>query len=108
MALAWEERMKTFGLSYERIDYSFEKGGMLLKVNSLARSDTSLIRGELIANEKKEQEAVASAITQVDELLAKIETVKKTASQEKVEAQKANEELVHQLEANKAKLRKLS
>ena len=104
MAIAWEELIKAFGLSYERIDYNFEKGGMLLTLNSLERSNTSLLHSEALTSEKQEQEAIASAITQVDELLAELEQVKQVASSEKSKAQQAVDELKQQLEAQGGEL----
>ena len=41
MALAWEQQLQAFGVHYQRVDYSFEKSGLLLSLNSLAGIDTS-------------------------------------------------------------------
>ena len=98
-AIAWEQQCQVLGLDYQRMDYHFEKGGMLLRVNSLAETDTSLIRSEELASEKKEQEAILSAISQADELLVEFEALKKGAAVEKEEAQQAFEQLKQQLEA---------
>ena len=107
MAMAWEERIKAFGLTYERIDYNFEKGGMLLTLNSLAGTDTSLVRSDALASERQELEAISSAITQVDELLAELKQVKEVASSMKEEAQQQVAELKQQLEAKGGELQKV-
>ena len=76
MALAWEQQLEVCGLSYRRRDYSFEKGGMLLSVESTAGVDTSLARSQALAAEKKDREAASAAIARVDELLAELDASK--------------------------------
>lgn len=44
--LAWQNQLQAFGLSYQRVDYGFEKGGLLLSTDSLSGVDTSLVRSE--------------------------------------------------------------
>lgn len=46
MALAWEHQLQAFGLPYQRVDYNFEKGGLLLATENLSGVDTSLVRAE--------------------------------------------------------------
>lgn len=48
IALAWEHQLQVFGLPYQRVDYDFEKGGLLLATENLSGVDTRLARaGEL-------------------------------------------------------------
>lgn len=99
LALAWEQQLQTLGLSYQRVDYRFEKGGLLLSVNSLAGVDTSLARSQALAAEQQEQEAIAAAIARVDELLAELEAAKQAAAKDKAAAHQTVSELKQQLEA---------
>lgn len=99
LALAWEQQLQTLGLSYQRVDYRFEKGGLLLSVNSLAGVDTSLARSQALAAEQQEQEAIAAAIARVDELLAELEAAKQAAAKDKAAAHQTVTELKQQLEA---------
>ena len=46
MALAWESQLQAFGLPYQRVDYHFEKGGLLLAIESLFGVDTTFARAE--------------------------------------------------------------
>jgi len=48
IALAWERQLREFGLSYQRVDYKFEKGGLLLSIPDLKGVDTSLARAKWI------------------------------------------------------------
>ncbi|MFZ0408991.1 MAG: hypothetical protein WAM11_12900 [Cyanobium sp.] len=99
MALAWEQQLQAFGLRYQRVDYSFEKRGLLLSVNSLAGVDTSLARCQALAAEQQEQEAIAAAIARVDELLAELEAAKQAAAKEKATALQSATALKQQLSA---------
>ena len=107
MALAWEQQLQAFGMHYQRVDYNFDKGGLLLSVNSLAGIDTSLARSKALATEKQEQEAIAAAIDRVDELLAELEAAKQAAAQEKAAAQQSATDLKQQLSAQAAKAKSL-
>lgn len=49
MALAWEHQLQTFGVPYQRVDYNFEKGGLLLATENLSDVDTSLVRAEVLS-----------------------------------------------------------
>lgn len=82
-ALAWEQQLQAFDVHYQRVDYNFEKGGLLLSVNSLAGIDTSLARSQALATEKQEQDAIA----RVDELLNELEA--QTAKVKSLEAELA-------------------
>jgi hypothetical protein len=99
MALSWEQQLQALGLGYQLVDYSFEKGGLLLSVNSLAGVDTSLARCQALAAEQQEQEAIAAAIARVDELLAELEAAKQAAAKEKATALQSAAELKQQLAA---------
>ena len=99
MALAWEQQLQAFCLQYQRVDYNFEKGGLLLSLSSLAGIDTSLARSETLAAEKQEQEAIATAIARVDELLTELDAAKQAATKEKSSAQQSATELQQQLAA---------
>lgn len=99
MALAWEQQLRSFGLRYQRVDHAFEKGGLLLSVESVTGMDTSLARSKALAAEKQEQEAVAAAIARVDELLAELETSKQASAKEKAAAEQGAAELKQQLSA---------
>lgn len=46
MALAWERQLQAFGLPYQRVDYNFEKGGLLLATENLSDVDTTLAQAE--------------------------------------------------------------
>lgn len=48
MALAWEHQLQTFGVPYQRVDYNFEKGGLLFTTGNLSGVDTTLSRAEEI------------------------------------------------------------
>jgi hypothetical protein len=99
MALAWEQQIQAFDLRYQRVDYRFEKGGLLLSLDNLAGVDTSLARREALAAEKQEQQAIAAAIVRVDELLAELEAAKQAAANDKAAAHQSATELKQQLAA---------
>ena len=103
MSLAWEQQLQVFGVHHHRVDYNFEKGGLLLRVKSLAGIDTSLARSEAIAAAKQEQEAIA----RVDELLTELEAAKQAAANETAAAQQSVTELRDQLSAQTAKAKSL-
>ncbi|MCX5969542.1 MAG: hypothetical protein NTV57_18300 [Cyanobacteria bacterium] len=92
LALAWEQQLKSFGLSYQRVDYNFEKGGLLLSLKGLDGIDTSFVRSDQLAAEKSEQEAVAAAIARVDELLSELETAKRSSAQALQQSQAIRDE----------------
>ena len=46
IALAWEHQLQAFGLPYQRVDYNFEKRGLLLATENLSEVDTTLARAE--------------------------------------------------------------
>jgi hypothetical protein len=48
MALAWEKQFQRFGLPYRRVDFPFEKGGLLLCTQSLKSVDTSLVGAKML------------------------------------------------------------
>ena len=52
-AIAWEKHFQSLGLDYQRTDYKFEKGGMLLRIEDLAEIDTSLNHIEALARENR-------------------------------------------------------
>jgi hypothetical protein len=91
IAMAWEHQFKAFGIPYQRVDYNFEKGGLLLATENLSGIDTSLARAEAMAAEKREQEAIAEAIARVDELLAELEAAKQSSAKELQQTQQARD-----------------
>ena len=97
MALAWEQRLRTLGLRYQRWDYNCEKGGLLFSLDNLAGADTSVAFSEALATEKQEQDAIAAAIPRVDELLGELEATKQAAAKEKAAAQQSAAEWKEQL-----------
>ena len=107
MALAWEQQLQAFGVHYQRVDYNFEKGGLLLSVNSLAGIDTSQARSQALATKKQEQDVIAAAIARVDELLTELAAAKQAAANEKAAAQQSATDLKDQLSAQTAKVKSL-
>lgn len=104
IALAWEHLFQAFALPYQRVDYDFEKGCLLLSVKSLSGIDTSLSRGEVLLAEKRSMEAGAAAIARVDELLAELDAARQNAAQEKAEVEQNAAQLMQQLAAQDAEL----
>jgi len=107
MTLAWEQQLQAFGVHYQRVDYNFEKGCLLLSVNSLAGIDTSQARSQALATEKQEQDVIAAAIARVDELLTELAAAKQAAANEKAAAQQSATDLKDQLSAQTAKVKSL-
>jgi len=108
MAAAWEETFVQFGLSHERVDYTYEKGGLLLRVSSTAGVDTSLERRVAIEEERREQDMITAALSQIDAVLAEVEELKQQLTAQAAEVQEAQKDRddqaarVKALEAEKA------
>ena len=89
MASAWEDIFRIFGLSYERVDYAYEKGGLLLRLASFSGTDTNFGRRAELEGQGRAQAEIASAITRVDELLAELDAAKQQAAQQLQQLQQA-------------------
>lgn len=82
MAEAWEASLRMFDLHYERFDYDYEKGGMLLRLSSLSDIETTLTRRSKLEKQQREKVEIAKAVTEVEELLVKLDTFTQNAALE--------------------------
>ncbi|MCP9859673.1 hypothetical protein [Cyanobium sp. Cruz-8H5] len=98
VSLAWEEIFASFGLDYQREDLGLQKGGLLLKLKSLAGVDTSQDRRDELLAERHDQEAIASEAFLISQLFTKLEVAEEHSFQELQQAHTARDAQAAQLQ----------
>jgi hypothetical protein len=104
LSLAWEDIFMSFGLDHQRDALGLGKGGLLLKLNSLAGIDTSQDRRDKLLAERRDQEAISSEALRVTQLFAELEVAEQHSFQELQQAHTARDEQAAQIKGFAAEL----